>query len=183
MATKRKPTSKAKAAIHETEEVARGKKALARKTLALSQRQPPPPMTASDEEALLRLLAILETGFLATAADGVVDEPEFDNLGTNFAFWLDQELSSEDLREVIEGFLEHLEEDGFDGRLQYLSETLDEGSRRVAFDFASLMVACDGDVSEAELGVVGQIAGAFGLARDEAQKRFNDMCRHVTSGE
>lgn len=180
MATKRKPGTKAKAAVktHETEEIKKGKSALAKKTKAKQQKQPPA-IAPEEEAALLRLLAILETGFLATAADGVVDVAEFDNLGANFAAWLEQDLSGDDLREVLEGFLGHLNEDGFQGRLQYLSETLDKDSRRVAFDFAAMLSACDGDVSEEELGVLGEIGSAFGIPQREAQRRFNEICELV----
>ncbi len=185
MATKRKPTSKARAAVqaHETDEVKRGKSALARKTKAQKQRQAAPPITSEEQSALLRLLAILETGFLATAADGVVEPAEFNSLGANFAHWLEQDLSGEDLHEIIQGFIAHLNEDGLDGRLQYLSETLDKSSRRVAFDFAAMLSACDGDVSEEELGVLEQIATAFGLSKKEAQQHFNAMCELVLHEE
>lgn len=185
MATKRKPTSKARAAVqaHETDEVKRGKTALARKTKAQKQRQSTPPISADEQNALLRLLAILETGFLASAADGVVEPAEFNNLGANFASWLDQDISGEDLHEIINGFIGHLKEDGFEGRLEYLAETLDKPSRRVAFDFAAMLSACDGDVSEEELGVLENIATAFGLSKREAQQHFNAMCELVLSDE
>lgn len=180
MATKRKPNTKAKAAVqaHETDEVKKGKSALARKTKAKQQQQTPA-ITPEEEGALLRLLAILETGFLATMADGVIDPAEFDNLGHNFAVWLDQDLNGDDLREVLEGFLGHFKEDGLDGRLQYLSEALDRDSRRVAFDFAAMLSACDGDVADEELGMLEHIAKAFGIPKREAQQRFNEICELV----
>jgi len=113
MATKRKPSTKAKAAVqtHETDEVRKGKTALATKTKAKKQKQEPR-MSAEEEKALLRLLAILETGFLATMVDGIIEPEEFENLGANFAVWLEQDLSGEDLHEILQGFLKHLKEIG-----------------------------------------------------------------------
>lgn len=185
MATKRKPTSKAKAAVqtHETEEVRKGKSALAHKTKAKKQKKQEPAMSPEEEKGLLRLLAILETGFLATMADGVVEPAEFDNLGGNFAAWLEQDLTGDDLREILEGFLAHLQEDGLEGRLRYLAHTLDKPSRRVAFDFASMLSACDNDVAEEELNMLGNIAEAFEIPKKEAQKHFNEMCKLILSGE
>lgn len=184
MATKRKPTTQAKAAVqtHETDEVRRGKSALASKTKAKKQKQEPT-ISPEEERALLRLLAILETGFLATMADGVVEPSEFQNLGANFAIWLDQDLSGDDLREILEGFLEHLREDKIEGRLSYLAQTLDKPSRRVAFEFAAMLSACDGEVAEEELGMLEGIADAFEIPKKEAQKRFNEMCAMVLSDE
>jgi hypothetical protein len=184
MATKRKPTTQAKAAVqtHETDEVRKGKSALASKTKAKQQKREPA-MSPEEEKALLRLLAILETGFLATMADGVIEPSEFDNLGANFAIWLDQDLTGDDLREILEGFLRHLKEDGIDGRLSYLAQALDNPSRRVAFDFAAMLSACDGDVAEEELGMLEGIADAFEIPKKEAQRRFNEMCRLVLSDE
>lgn len=185
MATKRKPTPRAKAAVqvHETDEVRRGKSALARKTKAKQQRQAAPVVSPEEEAALLRLLAILETGFLATVADGIIEDAEFDNLGENFAVWLEQDISSEDLREVLDGFLAHLKEDGLEERLAYLAQALDADSRRVAFTFASMLSACDGDVAEEELGMLGRIAEVFGLPRREAQQRFREICELVLGDE
>ena len=180
MATKRKPSTKAKAAVqtHETDEVRKGKTALATKTKAKKQKQEPR-MSAEEEKALLRLLAILETGFLATMVDGIIEPAEFDNLGANFAVWLEQDLSGEDLHEILQGFLKHLKEDGLNERLRYLTHTLDKPSRRVAFDFAAMLSACDGEVAEEELGMLGTIAKAFDIPEKEAQQRFDEICELV----
>jgi hypothetical protein len=180
MATKRKPTSKAKAAVqtHETDEVRKGKQALASKARAKTQKQEAA-ISPEDEKALLRLLAILETGFLATMVDGIIEPAEFENLGANFAVWLEQDLTGADLHEILQGFLKHLEEDGLEQRLAYLSQTLDKPSRRVAFDFAAMLSACDGEVAEEELGMLGTIAESFGISKKEAQTRFNEICQLV----
>lgn len=184
MATKRKPTTKAKAAIqsHETEEVRTGKTTLARKAKAKNQKQETV-VSPEEERALLRLLAILETGFLATMVDGVVEPTEFDHLKANFAFWIGQELSPEDLREILEGFLKHLEEDGLEARLRYLAHTLDEPSRAVAFRFAAMLTACDFDVVEEEVLMLIKIAESFNISKEDARNYFREMCQLILTEE
>ena len=92
---------------------------------------------------------------------------------------LEQDLSGEDLHEILQGFLKHLKEDGLNERLRYLTHTLDKPSRRVAFDFAAMLSACDGEVAEEELGMLGTIAKAFDIPEKEAQQRFDEICELV----
>lgn len=165
--------AKAKASVSakETEELRTGKKALSRKLRAKEQTSSVA-FSEAEESALLRILGVLETGFLAVIADGVLHQAEFRNLGVNFAAWLEQDVSADDLGEVLAGFADHLEEDGLEGRLEYLAEALDENSRDVAYGFACMLVACDGSVTGDELGVLARIAGAFGIPAEDAKARF-----------
>ena len=123
---------------------------------------------------------ILETGYLAVAADGELQAVERQNLATNFAHWLEQDVPEQDMNAVIERFHDHLVEEKAPARLARLAELLDEGSRRVAFNFAVVLAVCDGHVDEDEWGVLGQLAEAFAIPDDEASERFTGIYEMVT---
>jgi hypothetical protein len=181
---KRKVTKKAKAAVSSTETDAhkQGKQALAKKVKA-GKAKKAPEITPEEEAALLRILAVLETGFLAVIADGELTVEEIEHLGTNFATWLDQDLTSEDLFEVLGMFKRQFDEDGMAGRLAYLGKMLDKDDRRIAFDFACLLSAVDGDVSSDEIGLLNELGDAFHIPNKEANKRFNEIYHLVIEGD
>lgn len=159
------------------DEVKHGKQALATKVKAKAPS--PGDMTAAEEAALTRVIALLETGFLAIAADGVVDEAELRNLGGNFAEWLGQNVPVDALVEVVEGFARALHDQGFGGRLAYLAGALDEPGRLDAFHFAAMLAACDGEVNAQELGVLGEIAEAFEIPEEVATADFRQIYEQV----
>ncbi len=181
---KRKVTKKAKAAVSstETEDHKTGKQALAKKVKAEKTKKVPE-ISAEEETALLRILAVLEVGFLAVIADGQLTGEEIEHLGQNFAVWLDQDLTAEDLFEVLGMFKRQFDEDGMKGRLAYLGKVLSKEDRLIAFDFACLLSAVDGDVSADEIGVLNELGNAFHIPNKEANKRFNEIYNHVIEGD
>jgi tellurite resistance protein len=177
---KRKVTKQAKTAVSPTETEAhkKGKQALAKKVKAEKTKKAPE-ISPEEETALLRILAVLEVGFLAVIADGELTGEEIEHLGQNFAVWLEQDLTSEDLFEVLGMFKRQFDEDGMAGRLAYLGKVLDKDDRRIAFDFACLLSAVDGDVSEDEIGVLNELGNAFHIPNKEANQRFNEIYKLV----
>jgi tellurite resistance protein len=178
--TKKKTLARvsAKLSDKEPEHVKKGKSALA-KSLHGKKAKAPSAMTDEEQEALIRTLNVLETGFLAVAADGVIEQVEFDNMGINFAAWLGQDVPSDALVELVDQFIKGLSDQGFEGRLEYLASALDTDSRWAAFRFAAALSACDGEVNQDELGVLTDIAEAFGIPEKEANAEFNAIYRDV----
>jgi hypothetical protein len=124
---------------------------------------------------LVRLLSMIEVAFLAAAADGELGEAEVMNIAANLAAWLGGEIEVESIAALLDGFHQALEEQGFEARLATLAEILDPDSRRVAYNLSSAIVVCDAEVHEEELGILGDIAGAFEIPEDEAQARFHEI--------
>ena len=150
------------------------------KRIAAEEAAEEPAYDSADEEAEVdRLVGLLETGFLAVAADGELADEEIENMGANFASWLGGQLAPAQLATLLDGFAEALETEGLEGRLAALAELLDDASRRTAFNFACVLVACDGDIADAELGVLGDIAEVFAIPEEEAQDRFHRIAKQV----
>ena len=134
-----------------------------------------PALSEREQQELLRLLAMLEVAYLAAAADGELGEGELLNLAGNLAAWLGGEIEGETIAAVLDSFDAALEDQGFEGRLAALAELLDPDSRRVAYSLSSAIVACDAEVKQEELGILGDIAGAFEIPEAEAQARFDEI--------
>lgn len=129
-----------------------------------------------------RLHALLEVAFLAAAADGKLDDAEIHNLAANLQAWLDTPLEPGFLLEVFEDLANHLAAEGFAARLTAAAAELpDDDSRRVAFKLACVTALVDMEVHDAELGILGKIADAFGISEAEAQATFDELDDTVSS--
>lgn len=132
---------------------------------------------------LARLLAMLEAGFLAAAADGELGEDEVLNLAGNIASWLDGELEADAVAAILESFASAFNEQGFEARLGAIAGALDPDSRRAAYNFSAVIVLCDSEVHEGELGVLSDIAGAFDISEEEAQARFDEIYDQIQAAQ
>lgn len=134
-----------------------------------------PEIDPAAQAELTRLIAMLEIGFLAAAADGELADAELSNLAENFCAWLQMDLSDEALTATFQMFADGIDEEGFEARLANAAGALDDGARDAAFALACVISAADGAVEDDELGALGDIAAALGIAEEEAESRFNDI--------
>lgn len=129
-----------------------------------------------------RLHALLEVAFLAAAADGKLDDAEIHNLAANVQSWLDTPLQADALLVMFEDLANHLAAEGFAARIAAAAAELpDDDSRRVAFKLACVTALVDMEVHDAELGILGRIADAFGIPEAEAQATFDELDDAVSS--
>lgn len=133
-----------------------------------------PEIDPAAQAELTRLIAMLEIGFLAAAADGELADAELSNLAENFCAWLQMD-SDEALSATFRMFTDGITEEGFEARLANAATALDDGARDAAFALACVISAADGAVEDDELGALGDIAAALGIAEEEAETRFNDI--------
>jgi hypothetical protein len=81
-----------------------------------------------------RALAVFDTAFLATAADGVLSDEEIEELATLLSAVTDGEATDEDLGYLLENFSIALEQEGLEARLSNIADALDSpDARRLAF--------------------------------------------------
>ena len=130
--------------------------------------------SAAQPAAVLRLLAMLETGFLVAAADGELSPAEIDDIAANFCTWFDRAFREDDVRVLLDTFQQALDQDGADKRLAILAGSLEADDRRAAFDVACAVAACDqAQVDDAEVARLAAMAIAFHIPEDEARARFD----------
>lgn len=132
-----------------------------------------------DARELLVVLATIEAGYLAVAADGEVTEAELSHLCRNVSVMLGGGLSSEELAFVLDEIEASLDGDGLDARLQWMTEALDAAQRRRAFAFACVMSLCDGETADEELDVLGLMGEAFEISEDDANAVFNELADQI----
>ena len=135
---------------------------------------------ASDPGAA-RLHAMLETAYLAAAADDTLSDDEIQLLVANVESWLGESLDSEFLVNLFEHLGEQLARDGYAARLAAVAGQLDRDSRLVAYKLACVTALCDHDVHDEELKFLGGIADAFGIPATEAQAIFDQLDEAITS--
>lgn len=124
--------------------------------------------------AVLRLLALLEAGFLVAAADGELSPAEVDDIAANFSAWFERAFREEDVRVLLDTFQTALDADGSDRRLAVIADALEPDDRRAAFDVACAVAACDqARVADAEVALLAAMAIAFSIPEDEARARVD----------
>lgn len=134
---------------------------------------------AADRAALACILATIEAGYLAVAADGEVTEVELAALMGNVSMLLGGGLSREELAFVIDEIEASIDGDGVPARLGEMTSALDPEQRRRAFAFACVMSLCDGETADEELDVLGMMGESFGISEDEANATFNQLADQI----
>jgi len=146
-----------------------------RRQLEAEQQGTAAEVTEADRIQARRLLAILEIAFLAAAADGELSDVEIVNLGNSISSWLGGEISVENIATVLDRFAAVFADQGFEARLGFAAEALDPEGAREAYTLSCILLACDTDVREEELGALGDIADALQIPEEEAQARFDEI--------
>lgn len=124
---------------------------------------------AGDAEGARRFQALVELGYLAASADGL-DPAERDALAT-----LIERLTGDAVdHATLERHLADLDAAaamlGRHERLARVAADLGEGDRRdEALGFAALVAMADGQLHGAELAVLDELGGCFGLAASEVR--------------
>jgi len=123
--------------------------------------------TAQPERRLL-----IEAMLLMVAADGRIHDDEILQLGeaiSQHAIFAEDDIDS--VIDVLRDVFKRLAADGFDARLQALSDGLDSyRSRLLAFALATRISFADGDLDQAELDLLRTFQAVFGLREIHVQK-------------
>lgn len=126
-------------------------------------------LTADEEAAAEGALAMFEAAFLVAAADGELHDAETEQLAVILTELAGGQLGPTDFEEILESFVELLEDEGFEGRARAIGETLtDPEARRAAFVLACGITYLDRTIDEREETVFGSLATALEIPDDEA---------------
>lgn len=122
------------------------------------------------------LTGMIECGTLMSAADGVLDEEALGELA-DFVYGFTGGLTpAEDAIAIINGCLEALGEDGFDGRIAAVATYMPTHEAcRLGIMVASTCMLADGDITEDELNMFYSLAYAMGIGRDDAEGIYASM--------
>lgn len=116
-----------------------------------------------------KLEALVETMFLAAAADGEFSEVERAQFVTNLESLTDGRLNRTSLSALLSRAERDLSEQGREQRLESVKQRLPElGARRVALALAVRVVAADGVIRTSERELILETATVLGIDADEA---------------
>lgn len=116
-----------------------------------------------------KLEALVETMFLAAAADGEFSEVERAQFVTNLESLTDGRLDRTRLSALLSRAERELSEQGREQRLESVKQRLPElGARRVALALAVRVVAADGVIRTSERELILETATVLGIDADEA---------------
>jgi tellurite resistance protein len=125
------------------------------------------------EEAALHALAqfsgSIETMFLAACADGEVSDDELNHMADIVVDITDGDLNRKDAVTMFNSFAEQIEEDGYEARLDVLSDALDDDTRRSAFALAAAVAMGDGELEEGEEEFFYDLADVYEIDEEEAE--------------
>lgn len=129
------------------------------------------------ELTAMTLQGFVDAGILMAAADGQITSEEYDQIADVISGFFDGQVSNRDIRAIINESVQMLEDQGYDGRLDALSENLvTEELREVAFMVACAVLVADGEYSEDDEGeAYDAIADALDIDEDRAQELFDEV--------
>jgi hypothetical protein len=143
---------------------------------------PAPQPTASNVALLDELKSAFEVAVLVTAADGEIDENEAGGLADTLEDLFGQQYNDNEVLDVIDAYVDALEEEGFDARLaQIVSRLPDPAARRDAFVLGAYAAFDGGEPTEAELSALGDISEAFGMSEEEANSLLAQVEQLITN--
>jgi tellurite resistance protein len=116
-----------------------------------------------------KLEALVETMFLAAAADGEFSDVERAQFVTNLESLTDGRLNRASLAALLSRAERDLSEQGREQRLESVKQRLPElGARRVALALAVRVIAADGVIRTSERDLILETATVLGIDPDEA---------------
>lgn len=116
-----------------------------------------------------KLEALVETMFLAAAADGEFSDVERAQFVTNLESLTDGRLNRANLTALLSRAERDLSEQGREQRLESVKQRLPElGARRVALALAVRVVAADGVIRTSERELILETATVLGIDAEEA---------------
>jgi uncharacterized tellurite resistance protein B-like protein len=116
-----------------------------------------------------KLEALVETMFLAAAADGEFSEVERTQFVANLESLTDGRLNRASLSALLHRAERKLSEQGRLQRLESVKERLPElGARRVALALAVQVIAADGVIRTSERELILETANVLGIDPDDA---------------
>lgn len=107
--------------------------------------------------------ALLEVAFLMSAVDGHLADEELEAFGQLVARVRGREATSEEISQLLEGFVFSAHTIGVPDRMRQVAKSLPAELRAPAFTVAVALSMVDNDASEHEDELVGILAEALGL--------------------
>lgn len=129
------------------------------------------------ELTAMTLQGFVDAGLLMAAADGQITTDEYDQIADVISGFFDGRVSNRDIRAIINESVQMLEDQGYEGRLDALSENLvTEELRETAFQVACAVLVADGEYGEDDEGeAYDAIADALDIDEDRAQELFDEV--------
>lgn len=129
-------------------------------------------------QAVINYMAgVLEAAFLAAAADGELEESEYEVFVAVFNQLAGEEVSQRDIDKVITACAEALESDGFDARMDQIVDKLptDEARAAALYAVAAVVLSDDDYDPDSEGSFYDDLAVKLGVDEQTAIDIWNDM--------
>lgn len=125
------------------------------------------------------LVGLIDAGMLMACADGQITSEELDVVASVIDGFCDGDVTNRQIRELIDLSYSALERDGYESRLDALSDNLpNEELREIALSVAAAVMLSDdeevGD-SDDEDDTYADIAEALDVSRRRARELFNEV--------
>lgn len=122
------------------------------------------------------LWAISLASYLMARADGLLAKEEIEALNSSLSSLAEENISAEQLGELLDSHEALLQKVGFDGAAQALTEKLpDTESRRAALIMAATLCFVDGDVSDDENEAFDSLAEHLGFSEEETEEILEEV--------
>jgi tellurite resistance protein len=122
------------------------------------------------------LTAMVECGVLMAASDLTLDEDEIQEIADFMYGFTGGLITAGDTIALINGCLEALEADGFEGRIGAVATYVPGyDAARLGLSVAACVALSDGELDESELDMYYTLGDALGISRGEAEVIFTQM--------
>ena len=125
------------------------------------------------------LVGLIDAGMLMACADGEITGEELDVVASVIDSFCDGDVTSRQIRELIDLSYAALERDGYESRLDALADNLpNEELRQLALGVAAAVMLSDDDAvgeSDDEDDTYADIAEALDISRKRTREIFNDI--------
>ncbi len=136
--------------------------------------------SGEDAEAARHVMALLETAFLVSSADGLAEQ-ERSSLGELLVQSTGEVLHADGFVSMVERFEELLAEHGLDARVRAVAEEFDDFmAREEAMSFAALIAVADGELGIKEALVLLSLGKRLGFSPGEVQAVVNAVTTELS---
>jgi tellurite resistance protein len=120
--------------------------------------------TGFDPQAAALFEAIVESSYVVSAADGVLDDSEREAFAHVVAEACGGAVDEYQVRDLLADLRDHLQEDGLDVRIRAIALAVAKPEQRLEIlRIAGLLAHVSGGISDAERSVLEKLASAFQL--------------------
>jgi len=126
------------------------------------------------------LAGLVDAGVIAACADGEIAAEELDVVADVIQGFAQGEASNRDIRELMAASAEAITEQGYEARLDALSENLfNDELKALGLHVAAAVLLSDSDYNEDEDEVYDDIADALDIDEDTATEIFNYVADNI----